>query len=152
MGDSKRRKGLGISFEQLEPMAQLSVQAQLYKKDKRYRPDLGMALALIEYTQPLMIGCFFPTLMNDIEWDNSITGAIDFYGNIEGNSLGLPPEHSDGYFFTVAFKKNDRLSLADLADGLDKHTLIVKIEPKYKYLTSNKKEWVVPLVPVDVYY
>lgn len=150
MGEAKRRKALGIGFKKIDPKIQLASEAQLYKKTKELRPDLGMALALLEYTEPLVIGCCAPTQTGDIMWDVSIAGILNSYGRIGNERMPPLPWASESYFFTIALNHStDEFFTSDIIDALQNHSLVVRIEPKYKYLTPNKKEWVLPLVPVS---
>jgi hypothetical protein len=116
----------------------------------KLRPDLGMALAAMNYLLPLTIGCSSPMCMGDIEWDVSISGVLSSCARIGDNPLPSLPLICDGYFFTIALNNDDELSKAEVIVRLQSHSLIVRIEPKYKYLTSNGWEWVLPLVPVNI--
>jgi hypothetical protein len=150
MGEAKRRQALGLGFREVDASAVLASQSQLYKKTKQLRPDLGMALVLLDYTQPLKIGCSSPRQTSDIEWDVSVAGVLNSYGMTgDNNSLPSLPLMLEGYFFTVALNNGDGLSASDVIARLQSHNLIIRIEPKYKYLTPAKKEWVLPLVIVN---
>lgn len=149
MGEASKRKALGLGFKTIDPHILLASQAQLYKKTEQLRPDMGMALALVDYSQPLMIGCFAPYCTGDIEWDVSIGGVLSSYGKVGNNVMPSIPVIFDGYFFTVALNNSDELSKSEVMGKLKDNCLIVRIEPKYKYLAPTKREWVLPLVPVN---
>ena len=149
MGESSRRKTLGLGFKKIDANSVLAAQAQIYKKTEQLRPDLGMTLALLDYSQPLTIGCFHPMSTRDIVWDFSISGVLECYESIVNNMMPTLPLLFDSYFFTIALKNGDRLSKFEVMDRLQSFSMVVRIEPKYKYLVPSKKEWVLPLVPVN---